>query len=249
MLSNRILLLPVIGAATFFTLLFLFTKLFGPIPFSVNSVTTTKTDTFNVTGEGRVTVKPDMALVTAGIQANGPTVTGVQEQINTVINKVSSSVKELGVDPKDIQSRNYSINPDYDYSAAPQKIKGYSASTNLSIKVRQIDKVNQVIDAATNSGANQVGGVSFDVDDKTSAENEARTKAVDEAKRKARDAAKVAGFRLGKIVNYSENLPSSTRPVYMLNAAASKASGDTSTQVEPGSTDVSITVTLSFEIQ
>lgn len=246
-MGSRILLLPVIGATTFFILLFTFTKIFGPIPFAINSVTTTKSTTFDVTGEGKVTVKPDIALVSVGIQAKGATVKEAQDQINSVINKVSESIKGLSVDSKDIQTTNYNVNPDYDYSGSSQRIKGYSANTNLSIKVRQLDKANQVIDLATVNGANQVNGVSFDVDDKRKAENEARQKAVDEAKKKAQDAAKIAGFRLGKIINYSENPSNFPKP--LLRAMGSLETSDTKTQVEPGSTDITVTVTLSYEIQ
>ncbi len=228
---------PFAWILTFFILLFIYAKIVGPIPFSLNSITTQKSTTFDVTGEGKVTVKPDIVLITVGIQANGSTVKIVQEQINSAINRVSGAIKDLGVDPKDIQTRNYNINPEYDYSGSNQKIKGYTASTNLSIKVRQIDK------------ANQVGGISFEVDDRIKAENEARKKAVDEAKNKAQNAAKIAGFRLGKIINYSENFPGSPRPVYMLNAQDTKSVGGTPTQVEPGSTDISVIVTLSFELQ
>lgn len=248
-MNNRIFLLPVIGITTFFILLFSFTKLFGPIPFSVNSVTTTKSDTFNVAGEGKITVQPDIAQVTVGIQANGSTVKSVQEQINSIINKVSEGIKQSGVDAKDIQTVNYSINPDYDYSGGSQRIKGYSASTNLFIKVREIDKVNQVIDTATTSGANQVGGISFDVDDRKKWENEARIKAVDDAKRKARDAAKVAGFKLGRIINYAENFGGYPNPIPMMRALEVKETQDALTQVEPGSTDISVVVTLSYEVQ
>ena len=246
-MNNKILLLPIIGATTFFVLLFLFTKLFGPIPFSVNSVTTTKSDTFNVTGEGKVTVKPDTASVTAGIQAQSSTVKGAQDQINLVINKISQSLKQAGIDEKDIQTTNYSIHPSYDYSGSAQRITGYSASTNLLIKVRNIEKINEVIDIATNNGANQVGGVSFDVDDRTKWENEARTKAVDEAKRKAEEASKIAGFRLGKIINYSENFGGGIRPIPMMRALDA-SSKEVSTQLESGSTDITVVVTLSYQI-
>ena len=248
-MGSRVLLLPIIGATTFFILLFTFTKIFGPIPFSVNSVTTTKSTTFDVSGEGKVTASPDVALVTVGIQANGSTVKAAQDQINSTINKVSDAVKKLGIESKDIKTTNYSINPDYDFSGSAQRIRGYSASTNLSIKVRQLDKANSVIDTATSNGANQVGGISFDIDDKSKLENEARAKAVDEAKKKAQDASKIAGFKLGKIVNYSENLQGFPGPIPMMRAQDSKAIGIIPTQVEPGSTDINITVTLSYEIQ
>lgn len=248
-MNSRILLLPVIGATTFFILLFTFTKIFGPIPFSVNSVTTTKSTTFDVTGEGKVSVKPDVASVNVGIRSQGSTVKIAQDQINTVINKVSQAVKSLGVDAKDIQTTNYSIYPDYDYSGSSQRIKGYSASTNLSAKVRNTDKVNSVIDAATSNGANEISGINFEVDDKTKAENEAREKAVADAKSKAENAAKIAGFKLGRIVNYSENFGDFPRPIPMRAMALENKAQGSPTQVEPGSTEVNVTVTLSYEIQ
>lgn len=246
-MGSRILLLPVIGATTFFILLFTFTKIFGPIPFSVNSVTTQKTTTFDVVGEGKVTSSPDVAMVTVGIQANAPTVKQAQDQINSTINKVSDAIKKLGIDSKDIQTTNYNISPDYDYGSGTRKIKGYLTSTNLSIKVRQIEKANSVIDEATANGANQVGGINFDIDDKSKLENEARQKAVDEAKKKAQDAAKIAGFRLGKIVNYSENFGDFLRPIPLRATGAAEVES-IPTQIEPGSTQVSVTVTLSYEI-
>ncbi len=245
-MGNRIFLLPLVAIFTFFTLLFVYTKLFGPIPFYVNSVNTQKSTTFDVTGEGKVSLKPDIATITVGIQAPGTSVKAAQDQINVSINKVSSAIKQLGVKDADIQTTNYNINPEYDYTNG-QKIKGYTASTNLFVKVRQVDKVNQVIDTATSNGANQVGGINFDIDDKSKVENEARQKAVLDAKKKAEDAAKIAGFKLGKIVNYSENNPNSPIPFYSARAMDVKAEG-APTQVEPGSTDVTVTVTLSYDI-
>src|SRR3989338_3289786 len=246
--NNRILLLPIIGATTFFILLFTFTKLFGPIPFSVTSVTTQKSDTFQVSGTGEVSVPPDVASINVGVQAQAPTVKEVQEQLNSNIKRVSEAIKQVGVDQKDIQTTNYSINPNYDYRGTTQRITGYTASSNLSIKVKQIDKANDVIDSATASGANQVGGIFFEVDDKTKAENEARQKAVDEAKRKAQEAAKVAGFKLGRIINYSEDFGGGPIPLpYAMGAAESKIAAQP-TQDEPGSTEITVTVTLSFEI-
>lgn len=247
-MNSRILLLPIIGATTFFILLFSFTKIFGPIPFSVNSVTTTKSDTFQVSGEGKVSAIPDVAIVNAGISVNGTTVKLAQDQMNTVINKVSEAIKKLGVDSKDIKTTNYNINPDYDYFGNTQRIKGYSASTNLSIKVRAVDKANDVIDQATANGANQIGGISFDIDDKTKLENEARQKAVAVAKSKAENAAKIAGFKLGRIINYSENQSGYPGPIPMMARVDMKAQGS-STEVQPGSTDITVTVTLSYGIQ
>ncbi len=233
----------------FFVLLFAYTKLAGPIPFSVNSISTMKTDTFTVLGEGKVIVPPDIAVINVGVQANGGSVKQVQDELNRKINAVSEAVKRVGVKDADIQTSNYSIYPQYDYQTGGQRITGYQASSNLTVKVRDIDRANDVIDGATAAGANQVGGMSFDVDDKTKAQNEAREKAVAEAKRKAQDAARIAGFRLGNIVNYQESFGGGMPPVpLMARAEADKAMG-APTQVEPGSSEIVVTVSLSYELQ
>lgn len=230
-------------------MLFLYIKLAGPIPFSVNSVTTNKSDTFQVIGEGKVVVRPDIAKIQVGVESQGSTVKLAQDQLNSAINKVSQSIKALGVDEKDIQTENYNIYPNRDYTSSSQKITGYSASSNLSIKIKDINKINFVLDAATASGANQVGGITFDVEDKTKAENQAREKAVKEAKKKAEEAAKVAGFRLGKIVNYSESFQGEGPPFLDFKSAQVSQAGGSPSQVEPGSNEVRVIVTLSYEVR
>ncbi|MCX6793925.1 MAG: SIMPL domain-containing protein [Candidatus Gottesmanbacteria bacterium] len=233
----------------FFIALFAYTKLAGPIPFTITSVTTNKTDTFSVTGEGKVSVPPDIALVSAGVQAQGATVKIVQDQLNKNMNAVSAAVKAEGVDSKDIKTSGYNINPMYDYTAGSQRITGYQASSNLTIKVRAIDHANAVIDAATASGANQIGGITFDVDDKTAAQNQAREKAVADAKSKAENAARIAGFSLGKIINYSEDFGNAVRPIPMLAKADMAGGGGVPTQIETGTNEITVTVTLSYQIQ
>lgn len=240
---------PVATLIVFFVLLFAYTKIAGPIPFHVTSITTQKVDSFNVSGEGKADAIPDIALVNAGVAVNSVSVKDVQARLNTSINAVSEAVKKLGVDAKDIQTSNYNIYPTYDYTSGNQKITGYQASTTLIIKVKNIDGVNDVIDAATANGANQIGGVTFDVEDKTKAENDAREKAVAEARRKAENAATIAGFRLGNVINYSENFggyPGPIVPLYAKDAAIRESAG--ATRVEPGSAEIRVTVSLTYEI-
>mgnify|MGYP001600988894 CR=1 FL=1 len=232
----------------FFSVRFAYTKLFGPIPFAVNSITTTKSDTFNVTGIGKASVIPDVGMVSLGVQANGATVKEVQQKINIISNAVVKGAEDVGVEAKDIKTTNYSINPSYDFSGGSQRITGFQANSSISVKVRDLTKINSVIDAATGAGANQVGGVSFDVDDRTVAESEARKLAVADAKKKAGQAAAIAGFRLGRMVNYQENFAGNVRPMPMMAAVKDVGLGG-GTQVEPGSNEIDLTVTLSYEIQ
>ncbi len=232
----------------FFVTLFVYTKLAGPIPFAITSVTTTKIDTFNVTGIGKATVTPDITVVNAGVTTSGDSVSQVQQNLNKNIAGVSDAIKKLGVDAKDIQTTNYTISPMYDFQQG-QRIKGYQANTNLTIKIRAMEKTNSVIDAATANGANMIGGISFEVADETKAQNEARAKAVEEARKKAEDAARIAGFKLGRIINYSENFGNGMRPVPMYAKADAASGVGVPTQVEPGSNEVQVQVTLSYEIQ
>jgi len=232
----------------FFLCLFAFTKFAGPIPLSISSVTTQKTDTFTVSGEGKVTMIPDIAVVNVGVTAQGASVSLVQQQLNKKMNAVIESVKRIGIDSKDIQTTNYNISPTYDYTNSSQRVTGYQANANLTMKVRKIDNANAVIDVATGNGANEVGGVSFDVDDKTKAENQAREQAVADAKSKAQTAAKAAGFHLGRVINYSEGGGAAPRPIMMEKALSDSASSGSPTQIEPGSSELTVIVSLSYEI-
>ena len=234
----------------FFILLFVYTKLVGPIPFSLNSVVSTKTDNFSVSGEGKVTVSPDIALVNVGVTVQGSSVKVVQQELNTKMNAVTAAVKKLGIDSKDLQTSHYNISPTYDYSESTQRVTGYHASSNLTVKVREIDKANSVVDAASANGANQIGGISFGVDDKTKAEDEARKLAVAEAKKKAQSAAKIAGFALGRIINYQESFGGQIRPMMETfdKSTLPMAGGGEPTNIEVGTDEVVVVVTLTYQL-
>ncbi len=249
--------------------LFAFTKLLGPIPFSMKAINSGVSDVFSMTGEGKATIKPDIAVVALGVSLQAPTVKEAQDLLNEKINKVTGELKKLGIDEKDIKTENYNIYPEYNPvsisepairpqsdiaitvvpSKSDQNIRAYSASTNISVKVRDTEKVNQIIDTGTQNGANQVGGISFDVDDRSAAENEARMKAVEDAKKKAEAAAKVAGFKLGKIINYYESL----NPYGPYGAGYSGVASDLKeaipTEIQPGSMEVVVSATINYEIK
>lgn len=256
MIDRQLLLsrfiLGVLLITAFFILLFLYSKFLGPLPVFINSIVTNKSDIFSSTGEGTAFIKPDIAVVRAGVQSNGQTVKEAQDQLNANINKVTESVKALGIKTEDIETENYNIYPNTDFREGQnQKITGYSANTNLAIRVKEIDKTNQIIDAVTRSGANMVSGVTFEVSDKTKAVNEAREEAVKEAKQNAENAAKVAGFTLGKLINYNEWMPQDG-PIGLAKGAAEVSTQEDqapTTNVQPGTTQVKINVTLSYEIR
>lgn len=248
-----------ISLAVFFILLFGFTKILGPIPFDITSVTTSKSDAFTVTGEGKVEVKPDTAVVHLGVVARAATSEQAKNALNININKVITAVKDLGVDEKNIKTENFNVYPEYRNEIQPMapgtqtitdqnRISGYTANTNITVTVDTAELANRIIDAGSAAGANQVGGVDFQVKDKNAALNQAREIAVKDAKQKAEDAARIAGFKLGKIINYSEGQNGDyPRPLVM---AADKAQGGSvPTDVQPGTNEIAITVTLSYELR
>lgn len=237
------------AVVVFFLCLFAFTKFVGPIPLSISSVTTQKTDSFTVRGEGKVSLTPDIAVLHAGVTAEGATVKRVQDELSGKMNAISAAVKQLGVDIKDMQTGQYNISPEYDYSEPTQRITGYRANSNLTIKVRNLKNASKVIDAATANGANQISDISFDVDDKTAAENKARILAVSDAKSKAQAAAKAAGFKLGRVINYSEGETGFPRPYMMEKTTMMTDEAGAPTQVEPGTNELTVTVSLSYELQ
>ncbi len=227
-----------------FTAVWLLLK-FGPsIP--ISSVVSQKQDFFTVTGEGKVTVVPDTAVVDLGITVNRPIVKAAQTQANAIINKITEELKKLGIADKDIKTSNYSVNPQYNYQQN-NRITGYQVNVSVTITVREIDKVNEVIDAATANGANTVGGIQLTVDEKRQREllQQARELAVKEAKDKANSLASAAGITLGKIINIQEGF-SNPRPVYAKEMMA-VGGGAEPTQIQPGSTDISTSVTLYYE--
>lgn len=235
----------------FFLAASVYSKLGNPLSFSVNSNVTNKTDTFTVTGEGTISVKPDIAYVNVGIQKNAATVKQVQTQVNEVTNKIIAGLKNLNIDSKNIQTENYSINPNYDWTSGTQRITGYTANSQLKIKITDLDKINDVIDSATTNGANQVNNITLDVEDRDAAQDSARKDAVAQATKKAETAARIAGFKLGKIIGYyeSSNESNMVRPVaYSLKGAGMATDQAINTNVQTGSEEVKIVVNLSYQI-
>ncbi len=233
-----------------------FAKLLGPLPLSISQTVTNKQNTFDVTGDGEVTTAPDRAKISAGVQVNDSTVAAVQDKGNKIITQVTADLVKLGVDKADIKTSGYSLYPNYDYRSNPQKIIGYNLNISLLITIKDFNKINDVIDTATRDGANQVGGVSFTLSDdkRRQIEDQVRELAIQRAKEKATSLSRIAGIRLGKIINVVESSNQVPRALTMYAKETmmpvptnDAAGGATPTQVSPGSTTFSMSVTLSYE--
>ncbi len=243
--------LPII---TFFVLLFVFSKWGPALPFSVSSQN--KGEPMVVSADAKVTVTPDIAKVSLGIEESGSSLKTVQESVNKKSQALVAQIKKLGIDEKDIKTSSYNIYPENDYQANPPKITGYRVSTNYIVTVKDFDKVNDLLTLATQNGANLVGGVSFEISDdiREGKLNEARREASEKAKTKANGLASAAGITLGKIINISEGVTGDTpRPYLMDTKAILNVGGGPESMpqpdIQPGQTDLTVSVSLSFEIR
>ncbi|MFH1186987.1 MAG: SIMPL domain-containing protein [Candidatus Levyibacteriota bacterium] len=242
--------IPLFTIIFIFLGLILYTRIVGPIPFSVNSIQTTKNSFFATEGTGKATAAPDIAVVNIGVTQTSSSVVDTQDKVNKKVSSIINELKKLGMKEKDIKTTNYSVYPNYDFNGN-QRITGYNVTQNLEVKVKPIEKINKVIDTATANGANISGGAQFSFSDelKEKLEKEAREEAVKKAKQKAEGLAKAAGIRLGKIVDISEQgLSQYPIPLVGRGGAIEETDRKEPTNITPGENTVSVTVSLSYEI-
>lgn len=161
--------------------------------------------TITVVGEGKVTIKPDMAQATIGVDVTRPTVKEASAEASQVMNRVLSALKELGVAERDMQTSGFSVWQERPYN--PDGTQGppvYHVTNQLNVTIRNLESLGAVLDAAMNAGANNIYGVTFSLSDTTQAEAEARRKAVENARAKAEDLARLTNLQLGEVLSVSE---------------------------------------------
>lgn len=204
----------------------------------------------NFSGEGIVYTKPDIALVTLSVVTNSPTVGDVQIKNTKKMNSVIDFLKKSGVEEKDIKTTNYQLYPqyNYEYTKIPQII-GYEITQSLEIKIRNLDKVGDILAGSTNAGVNQVSSLYFKVDQDEQFKSQARILAIADAKKKAEETAKQLGITLGKITGFSESSGYNPYPIYAKTDASGMGGGGSTPNIQVGENEILVNVTLTFEIE
>jgi uncharacterized protein YggE len=206
--------------------------------------------TVNVSGEGSVFAKPDMAIVSAGVSARGSSVAEAMNLANQAIDRVRTAVRNNGIDERDIQTSSISVSPQYSSRAsgdAPPQIVGYQASQQLQIKVRDINIVGKVIDDAAAGAGDQftLQGLRFTIADPTALQSQAREQAMAKAKAKAEELARLGGLTLGPPIAISEGATPPT-PVFTTRSADFAAPAAAPTSVSTGELEVVVTVEVNY---
>lgn len=216
---------------------------------------------FTVTGEGKVNAVPDIATFSFSIVTEGGMdVAALQKENVEKVNAAIAYIKDNGVEAKDIQTRDYSLNPRYQYTPCdsnrpcpPAEVIGYTISQTVSVKVRVLAKAGALLSGVVNVGATNVSQLSFTIDEPAKLQNEARIEALADARTKAEAIAKSSGFQLGKILSIDDggSYPP-PMPYYggieMMKTDAAGSSIPTPT-IEPGSQDIMVTVSVRYEIK
>jgi uncharacterized protein YggE len=204
----------------------------------------------SVGGEGRVSVAPDMALLSIGASAKEDTVAAANSAVQAAMDRLLSSLRANGVAEEDIQTSQFTINPEYDYQLSEPRLTGYRVTHTLQVKVRNIDGVGQVIDDGVEAAGDlvQVGGISLTVDDTSAFSDQARELAMADAKAKAEELARLADVEMGKPISISESSSTPGRPIYYSADMAMLPATGGATEISPGELEVVVSVQITYEI-
>jgi uncharacterized protein YggE len=199
----------------------------------------------SVSGEATVSVPPDLALVEGGVTSEAKTAREASDANNAAMGKVLQALKGAGIEAKDVQTSRLSLQPQSAPNrSGPPAIVGYRASNRVTIRVRDVTKVANVIDTLVAAGANDIGGINFMVSQASKLLDEAREQAVADARRKAEIYAKAAGVTLGAPLSISEEGSPGPMPFRKMAAGMAAAA-----PVAQGEETLQVTVSVSWAIK
>lgn len=199
-----------------------------------------------VAGHGSVEATPDSAEITTGVVTDGQTAREALTANNAAMRKVVDGLKAAGIDAKDIQTQQFQIHPRYRTVKDRQQVEGYTVRNQVTVKVREIARLGEILDQVVTLGANQASGINFIVSDAEKRKDEARKKAMENAKQRARVLAEAAGARLGPVMSITEEVQGPRPPRPMVARSSSYAE---SVPVELGTETLTVRVEVSYVLE
>jgi uncharacterized protein len=199
----------------------------------------------SVTGEARISAPPDLVQIEGGVTSDAKTAREASDANNAAMGKVLLALKGAGIEEKDYQTSRLSLQPQTSQSKSggPPTITGYRASNRVTLRLRDVTKVANVIDTLVAAGANDIGGISFMVSQASRLLDEAREQAIADARRKAEIYAKAAGVTLGAPLAISEG--GAPAPIAFRRMAAAPESAP----IAPGEEMLQVSVSVSWAIK
>jgi hypothetical protein len=204
----------------------------------------------DVSATGEVTRVPDLAIISAGVQTLQPTASAAIEENASRMEKVRAALKRAGIDDRDIQTSSISLNPEYQYDQnRPPRLTGYRASNTVNVKFRDLKRTGAILDALVAEGANQINGPNLTIDKPESALDEARVKAIANGRARADLYARALGMRVARLISVSEGGGYAVPPPMPMMMAQAERGGDASSKIDPGTQQLQVSVSMSFELQ
>jgi len=202
-----------------------------------------------VSGLGKVTGTPDTLTLSVGVSVLR---SSVSDAIDDAANKADALLTRLrgfGIADEDFQTSSFSIHPEYDWRNDQRRLIGYRVSTQLTVKIRDLDRAGEIVDAAAEEAGDEVvvNGVSFSIEDNEAMIQAARDAAWADAFAKASQLADLAGVALGVPTSITETFAPSPSPVVWAEARGMGFDAAT-TPIEPGSEQVTVSLTVVFAI-
>lgn len=203
----------------------------------------------DISATGEVTRVPDVAIISTGVVTKSATASGAIQQAATRIARVRAALKAAGVEDRDIQTSNLSLNPDYRYeNNQPPRLTGYQASNTVTVRFRDIASSGKIIDALVAEGANQINGPTLTIDKPEAALDEARAQAVRIGRARADLYARSMGLRVVRVVVVSESSGSYPVPPPMPVMMEARAQAANS-KIDPGEQKLQVNLAMTFELQ
>ncbi len=208
----------------------------------------------HVNGSGSVTGEPDIATLYLGVSVEKETVEEAREEAASAMTAVIDALKANDIAENDIQTENFSIYPQYDYTDEGRVLRGYRVNNTVSAEVRDLETLSDIIDDATGAGGDivVVNSIQFMIEDPTPLQAQARALAVKNAETKAQTLAEASGVTLGKPITIIETSHAAGPPIAFAEAAefaADEESARSSTPIQAGELTVTINVTLVYEFE
>lgn len=204
-----------------------------------------------VTGEGQVEAVPDMATISLGVTSQAKEAEAAMEETSGKVRDILSRLEELGLEKRDVQTRRITLSPlwsDQRQNDAdqPAEITGYVASNTVTVRVRDLEALGDILGAVVQDGANEFNGLSFGLQEPDAAQDDARREAVADARARAELLAEAAGVRLGSVISINDQ--SGARPMPRMMAAMAD-SRESSVPVAEGEIELNASVAMIFAIE
>jgi len=225
----------------------------APLAAKAQETARPRESTVIVTGEGTAEMAPDMALVDLGVVKDAKTAREALDANNKAMADILAAMKEAGIEARDLQTSGFAINPQYQFPQSttgenpPPILLGFQVSNTVTLRVRDLSKLGEILDKAVTLGANHGGGIRFVNDKPDAAVSTARARAVENAIAKAKELTAAAGVGLGRVLEISET-SYRAEPMPMMRAMAKDFAAAGAVPVATGENSYSVVVNVTFAL-